>query len=175
MTSGDDDRKLVRSLDGLVMGPSLDGSIHRDECRFGIVVIRDASRRYLLIQESKKSCAGQWYFPGGRTEPGESFIAGMQREMMEEAGVSFPLTGVLRVERAKLKDGRQRSRVIFCAEVAGVDLTVKTHADSESSGAAWFTLQEVERLPLRGVDVLYYIRAMDKDCDIFPLRALSAL
>lgn len=165
----------MSSLDGLVMGRSLKGSIHRDECRFGIVVIRDASRRYLLIQESKKSCAGQWYFPGGRIEPGESFMEGMHREMMEEAGVSFPLTGVLRVERAKLKDGRQRSRVVFCSEVAGVDLHVKTHADSESLGAAWFTLQELERLPLRGEDVLYYIIAMDTGCDIFPLRALTSL
>jgi phosphatase NudJ len=160
----------------LVVGHRFSGSIHQDPLRFGILVARDQARRYLLIQESKKSCAGLWYFPAGRIEPGESYIDGIQRETFEEAGVSFPLTGVLRVERTKLIDGRRRSRVIFCAEVVDSgNLVVKAHADTESLGAAWFTLQEIERLPLRGVDVLYYIRAMDMGCDIFPLRALTAL
>lgn len=174
--SGNSDVDLERSPPGLVVGRSFSGSIHQDPLRFGILVARDRARRYLLIQESKKSCAGQWYFPAGRIEPGESYIDGMQREMFEEAGVSFSLTGVLRVERTKSMDGRQRSRVIFCAEVADSgNLSVKTHADTESMAVGWFTPEEIERLPLRGEDVLYYIRAMDEGCDIFPLRALTGL
>jgi 8-oxo-dGTP diphosphatase len=36
-----------------------------------------------------KSSAGEWEFPGGKTEPGESEPAALEREILEELGVQI--------------------------------------------------------------------------------------
>ncbi len=55
-------------------------------------------RSVLLVREA----GGDWHFPGGRTDPGETLEQALAREMMEEAGatlVSHPLLfAAVRVE-----------------------------------------------------------------------------
>ncbi len=52
---------------------------------FVLAAVRRANR-FLLVHERKH---GQlWYLPAGRVEPGENFVAAVQRETLEEAGIS---------------------------------------------------------------------------------------
>lgn len=56
-------------------------------------VVRDAEGR-ILISERKADCAyaGQWEFPGGKVESGESTVQALRRELHEELGISITAT-----------------------------------------------------------------------------------
>lgn len=41
-----------------------------------LVVLVNSDDEVLMMQEAKSSCAGQWYLPAGRVEPGEDLHVG---------------------------------------------------------------------------------------------------
>ena len=55
---------------------------------------------YHSLQEAKSSCAGQWYLPAGRMEPGEEVAEAAIREVKEETGLDFEPTNLLQIETA---------------------------------------------------------------------------
>lgn len=63
------------------------------------VILNDKSE-VLMMQEAKKSCAGQWYLPAGRMEPGETIEVAVKREVLEETGLEMEPTTLLAVETA---------------------------------------------------------------------------
>ena len=58
-------------------------------------VIRDAEGRVLLCQRGYGAQEGQWEFPGGKCEAGESYEDCLVREIEEELGVRVETTRVL--------------------------------------------------------------------------------
>lgn len=136
---------------------------------FALVVVR-RGERFLVVHERAE--VGGWWLPGGRLEPGEGFPAAAVREALEESGVPVRLTGLLRVEHTPGPD-HARLRVVFLAEPVD-DTPPKQVADAESLEARWVTLAELERLPLRGPDVLRLFRAVAAGAPVFPLGLLGA-
>ena len=61
------------------------------------VVIVDADGRVLLLKRSRasKNNAGTWEFPGGKTDPGETFDQALLREVNEETGLQISLEHVV--------------------------------------------------------------------------------
>lgn len=131
---------------------------------FSLVLVR-LGRRFLLVHERKH---GQlWYLPAGRVEPGETFAVAAHRETREEAGIDIVLDGVLRIQHTPLS-GNARMRVIFVAHPAD-DTPPKSVPDDESLGAAWFTVEEMARLPLRGAEVANLAREVLEGAFIHPM------
>lgn len=125
--------------------------------------------RFLLVHERKH---GQlWYLPAGRVEAGESFFDAAKRETMEEAGVPIEIGGILRVEYSSRPDGTARCRVILLAHPTD-DTPPKQHPDTESLEAGWFSLSDVEHLPLRGAEVLRLLRYVDQGPMVVPCSFL---
>lgn len=60
-------------------------------------VIRDEQGRCLLLRRSpvNKGFVGQWEWPGGKADPGESFDEALRREVREETGLEIELLGVV--------------------------------------------------------------------------------
>ncbi len=135
---------------------------------FSITVVR-RDDRFLLIHERKHG--QRWYLPAGRVEPGETFVEAARRETLEESGVPVRAVGVIRVEHSP-KPLAARLRVVFLAEP--IDETPpKTEPDEESLGAAWVTLGELDRYPLRGEEVRELFAYVARGRPVYPLDLLT--
>lgn len=136
---------------------------------FAVVVVRKGDR-FLLVHERKHG--QRWYLPAGRVEPGETFFDAAVRETLEETGVPVRLDGVLRVEHTPSPDGSMRVRILFTA-VPIDDRPPRAVPDEESLGAAWVTLDELDRYPLRGEDVREVFRYVAEGGRVHPLSAVA--
>jgi 8-oxo-dGTP pyrophosphatase MutT (NUDIX family) len=135
---------------------------------FALVVVRRGDR-FLLVHECKH---GQlWYLPAGRVEPGESFVAAACRETLEESGVHVRIVGVIRIEYSPTPVG-SRMRVVFLAEPID-DTPPKSEPDEESLEAAWVSLEELSRYPLRGDEVQELFAYVAAGGAIFPASILQ--
>lgn len=135
---------------------------------FVLSVVRRGDR-FLLVHERKHG--QRWYFPAGRVEPSESFVAAAERETLEEASVRISVDGLIRIEENP-SASRMRMRLIFSAKPVG-DPTPKSIPDSHSLKAAWFTTKEIARLPLRGNEVHEICSYVDLGGRIAPLEVLT--
>jgi phosphatase NudJ len=135
-----------------------------------VVVVR-LGRRFLLVREVKH---GQlWYLPAGRVEPGERLVEAARREALEETGIPVVLEGILRIEHTPMREGTARCRVIFVARPEN-DAPPKSKPDKESLEAAWVSLEEIGKLPLRGPEVAQLLKDVACGAQVFPLSLLTA-
>ncbi|MCW5808359.1 MAG: NUDIX domain-containing protein [Deltaproteobacteria bacterium] len=138
---------------------------------FALVVVR-RGHRFLLTQEQKYGAS--WSVPGGRVEPGESLQTAAIREVFEETGVPIQLDGIYRVEHTPgTRDlAGCRMRILFAGTPID-DTPPKTAADEESLGAAWLTLEEIRRLPLRGAELCALLESVASGRAVYPLDLLG--
>jgi 8-oxo-dGTP pyrophosphatase MutT (NUDIX family) len=125
---------------------------------FALVLVRHRER-FLLVEERD----GEWYFPAGRVDPGESISEAAVRETFEEAGIDVRLTGIYRVEQRATPPPKtgMRIRAFFAAVPIDPEAPVKSTSDEHSRRAAWLTLDEIrDGRPLRGDEVLDVITAI---------------
>ncbi|XP_063225629.1 8-oxo-dGDP phosphatase NUDT18 [Bacillus rossius redtenbacheri] len=101
----------------------------------------------LMMQEAKSSCAGKWYLPAGRMEPGEDIQEAVKREVLEETGLEMEPTTLLLVECAS----GSWFRFVVTGNVTGGTLKTPKDADSESLQAKW--VRDLGELSLRADDI----------------------
>jgi len=111
-------------------------------------VLLNSEGEVLMMQEAKSSCAGQWYLPAGRMEPGEDIYEAAQREVLEETGLHFEPSTLLVVESA----GGSWYRFVVTGGVTGGRLKTPSEADAESLQAKW--IGDLAELSLRANDVV---------------------
>lgn len=111
-------------------------------------VIINENNEILMMQEAKESCAGKWYLPAGRMEPGELIVDAAVREVFEETGINIKITTLLGVECA----GGSWFRFILTGYVTGGELKTPANADKESLQAKW--ILNLNELSLRANDML---------------------
>jgi 8-oxo-dGTP diphosphatase len=72
----------------------------------GGVVIQDG--RALLIRRGTEPLKGEWSIPGGMLEVGETLVAGVERELLEETGLTVRVIELIeifeRISHAKIPD-----------------------------------------------------------------------
>jgi phosphatase NudJ len=135
---------------------------------FALVAVVSGDR-FLLVHERKH---GQlWYLPGGRVEPGETLEETARREALEETGIPVVLEGIVRIEHTPQGE-MARLRVIFVARPQD-NTPPKSTPDEESLGADWFSLDELDRLQLRGEEVREIFQYVASGAPIYPLDAIA--
>ncbi|KAL1131954.1 hypothetical protein AAG570_011565 [Ranatra chinensis] len=112
-----------------------------------MAVVFNEAGEVLLMQEAKRSCAGQWYLPAGRMEPGENITEAVKREVLEETGLYFEPTSLVMVECAS----KAWFRFVLTGSIVGGSLKTPAHADSESLQAKW--IKDIGQLSLRSNDI----------------------
>lgn len=136
---------------------------------FAMAVVRKG-HRFLLVHERKH---GQgWYLPAGRVEAGESFVDAAVRETLEESGVPIVVEGILRVEHSP-SAGDARCRVFVLGRPLD-DTAPRTTPNEHSLEAAWVSLDELSRYPLRGSEVRDVMEYVLRGGAVHPLSLLTA-
>ena len=76
------DKKLSRSVPAWSMEPGIIKAV-------GVWFLARETGRYLYLLRNDPKHPGTWGLPGGKVEPGETLLGGMERECVEELG-HFP-------------------------------------------------------------------------------------
>ena len=146
---------------------------------FSLVVVRKTDDKgkdlFLAVEESRNR---GWWLPGGFVECGDNFVSTASKETREEAGLDIKLLGILAVQ-SSLNKYMGRQRVIFLAEPADPKQAPKSVPDEESKGAAWMTVEELEKKSdlsppegLRSDELLVWAKYLLNGGPVYPLGLL---
>jgi A/G-specific adenine glycosylase len=108
----------------------------------GVGVVLDRSGRVLIDQRLNEGLlGGLWEFPGGKQEPGESIVATIERELMEELAITV-LVGeeLISLEHA-YSHKRLRFVVHLCEHLAGEPQPLACQQ------VRWVAIAELEHYP----------------------------
>ncbi|MFB7719553.1 NUDIX domain-containing protein [Nocardia sp. NPDC056100] len=114
----------------------------------GSALVVDDSGRVLM---QRRGDSGNWSFPGGIMEVGETLEECVVRETREETGLDIEITGLLGIYTdpahvIEYADGevRQEFAVVYYGRVVGGDIQVS----HESTAVRFLSLEELEGLPV---------------------------
>lgn len=105
----------------------------------GAVIIADG--RVLLVVRGQPPLQGQWSLPGGAVEVGETLVAALQREVLEETGLVVSVGEVVEVlDRIHMDaDGRVEYHYVLIDYVCGV-VGGRLDAQTDAADARWVAL-----------------------------------
>lgn len=121
---------------------------------YGVLIQHD---HILLIQKARGPHKGKWDLPGGSIEFGEEPEHTLQREFMEETGLS-PIKGSIRTAISytivyqyaeNQMEELHHIGIIYDVELPDVQSAIKADGDGQDSlGAKWVPLKTLGVLPL---------------------------
>ena len=103
-------------------------------------VMRREGKFLVCRRPPEKRHGGLWEFPGGKLEPGESFLSAAQRELREELNLTVKEIGDIRFESI---DPGSNFVINFVDVVADGEPNPLEH-----SSVDWFAAEELLALPL---------------------------
>jgi 8-oxo-dGTP diphosphatase len=103
------------------------------------VMIRDKDR-YLLVQEKLEKCYGQWNWPAGWVDQGETPEKAAVREVKEEVGLDVELGEKI---GEWYDEDAERTRILFLAKNFSGTVTLQ---ESEILGVAWLSKDQMMAL-----------------------------
>jgi 8-oxo-dGTP pyrophosphatase MutT (NUDIX family) len=111
-------------------------------------LIRDDDGRILFVQHFE----GRWQLPGGAVDPGERPAEAMQRECLEEAGITVEPIRVAGVfggpeYRITYANGDKAGWVVTVFE-ARIVAGEPSPSDDETQAVGWFSQEEIDALEL---------------------------
>ncbi|MFE0559865.1 NUDIX hydrolase [Paenibacillus sp. NPDC058910] len=121
---------------------------------YGILIQHD---HILLIQKARGPHKGKWDLPGGSIEFGEEPEHTLQREFLEETGLS-PIKGSIRTAvsytivylyEANQMEELHHIGIMYDVELLDLQAVIKKDGDGQDSlGAKWIPLESLGVLPL---------------------------
>lgn len=106
-----------------------------------VAVLRD--NRFLLVRRGRGAARGQYAFPGGRVEAGESTEEAARRELFEETALTAgPLLPVRMVE-IEGGDVLYELDVFLCLDARGTAI-----AGDDAEALGWYTVDEMSSLEI---------------------------
>jgi len=134
------------------MTRSLDHPIPReypDRPLVGVGAIIVDAGRVALIKRGKPPLLGEWSIPGGMLELGETVRQGAEREALEETGLVVRATELLGVfDRVVLDEEKQCQYHYVLIDFLCERISGDLRAAGDAAAARWFTLEEINKLPV---------------------------
>ncbi len=111
--------------------------------------IRNADR-VLLIRRKGPPASGEWALPGGKVHLGESLLAAVEREVLEETGLLVTATEpALHVFDSVHRDSH--GQIVFHYVIIDYAATViggTLHAGDDAAEADWFSAAELQSITI---------------------------
>ena len=125
-----------------------------------------------MVQEAQESCYGQWNFPAGHLDDGETVLEGAVREVFEETGCKVKLTKMLPIISSK---EREIVRITFLTEI----LEENIHFDpTEILDAKWIEIEDIKtkyKDALRGPKMMLEMIRQVEENEAYPLEIVREL
>jgi ADP-ribose pyrophosphatase YjhB (NUDIX family) len=122
---------------------SFDINLYRTGYSLGVGGVVMHGDKVLLVNAASGPTQGQWMLPGGFVERDETMDTAIRREIMEEAGVTAEVHGLIGVRNRTMPD-ENSMYLIFLLSAA----SDKTQPDGvEIAEARYFTFQDIQDLP----------------------------
>lgn len=120
--------------------------IDRDGRRIGVYGLAAESGSVLLTRiASRYPSAGRWTLPGGGMEWGETPIGCLEREVLEETGLSVTTAELMDVSTEVFSPPSRRSvHVVFVVYRVRLEGSPRPETDGSTDAVAWHAL---DRLP----------------------------
>jgi ADP-ribose pyrophosphatase YjhB (NUDIX family) len=137
----------------------------------GGAVVRDG--RLLMVRRASRRGRGNWQLPGGYVEPDETIEQAVVREVLEEAGVTAEVEGVVGLRnRYDPESGNGVYIILALRPIEG-----EPNADArEVDQAGYFSLTEIQNLiPLPAINWEIAQRVLAPDRRLFLPRACTNL
>ena len=107
-------------------------------------VVKDG--KCLLIRRAKEPYKDHWSIPGGKLEYGEDVSCAIEREIMEETGLTAKFTGLKGIVSEVLRDHKTDAVAgHFLIWVCGLDHLSGEPVEREEGNVQWFDGEELEK------------------------------
>lgn len=122
-----------------------------------VAAVVEKDGRYLMAHRPVNK-GGEWEFPGGKVEKGETFFEALIREIKEELSVPIKPIRILSSYPKEIRG--QTYSIHFVAATLGSEEFVLT----EHQSCQWLDLNEIKQLPMSSVDKEFVkqLRASEK-------------
>jgi len=105
--------------------------------------------RLLLIERANEPSKGNWSFPGGRIELGETILEATRREVREETGLEIEPLALFQVYDHIVRDDASAIQFHYIVHyVRAAYLHGELHAQDDATQASWVTESELAHLPM---------------------------
>jgi len=101
----------------------------------------------LLVKRAQEPGIGQWSFPGGAVELGETLIEALKREIYEETSLEIEVKGLVRVLDRIITDQEKRVQYHYVIiDYWAWKVSGKLHPASDISDACFVPLNQVQHM-----------------------------
>lgn len=128
--------------------------------------------KILMVQEAKEKCYGQWNFPAGHLDDGETIFEGAIREIFEETGCKVKLTKVLPIISSKERD---LVRITFLTEILEENISFDP---AEILDVKWMEIEDIKtkyKDVLRGPKMMLEMIRQVEENEVYPLEVIKEL
>lgn len=122
-------------------------------------VVRRGNRYLLALRRPGSSIGESWEFPGGKVEPGEAPEEALKREFMEEFQIPVVVGKPLCTGNFENRGTRYEIQA-FDVKILGDGFTLSEHQKT-----GWFTLQQMQHLPMADSDniIMQSLRDLEEE------------
>jgi 8-oxo-dGTP diphosphatase len=126
----------------------------REKVWLAVAGVVSYKNKWLVVKKKYGGLKGQWSFPAGFVDEGETIDEAIIREVIEETGIEATIEGVLGIRTGVIKDTISDNMIVFEMKAESKDLKVDAR---ELEEAVFLDKQELVEDPDSSLMIHYFL------------------